>query len=57
MVLSIVAIGGPHGSGKSSVARKLAENLNMNYVSAGSIFRELANERKISLEEFSSTVL
>ncbi|MHA2171726.1 MAG: (d)CMP kinase [Candidatus Kariarchaeaceae archaeon] len=54
---SIIAIGGPHGSGKSSVARRLAEELEMNYVSAGKIFRELATERNYSLKEFSTLAI
>jgi cytidylate kinase len=54
---SIIAIGGPHGSGKSSVARKLSEKYNMNYVSAGSVFRGMAKERHLSLKEFSELVI
>ena len=53
MTRSIVAIGGPHGSGKSSVAEKLAKILGMNYVSAGVLFRTLAKGRNQSLEELS----
>ncbi|MDH5401094.1 MAG: cytidylate kinase family protein [Candidatus Heimdallarchaeota archaeon] len=53
----IIAIGGPHGSGKSSVSKRLAETLNMNYVSAGEIFRQMANDRRISLEKFSQMVI
>ena len=55
--MKIIAIGGPHGSGKSSVAQKLAQELAMNYVSAGSVFRNLAKERNYSLEEFSEVVV
>lgn len=54
---SIIAIGGPHGSGKSSVARRLSEDLNMNFVSAGLVFRGMAKERKLSLKEFSEVVV
>lgn len=57
MVRPIVAIGGPHGSGKSSVAKKLAETLDMNYISAGSVFRKMAVERGLTLEEFSEVVV
>ncbi len=52
-LLAIVAIGGPHGSGKSSVAKRIAEKFNMNYVSAGQVFRDMAKEMNLSLEEFS----
>ncbi len=51
---SIIAISGPHGSGKSTIAKKLAKELNMNYISAGQVFRQMAKERDISLKEFSS---
>ncbi len=52
-LLAIIAIGGPHGSGKSSVAKKIAEKFGMNYVSAGQVFRQMAKDMGISLEEFS----
>ncbi len=54
---SIIAIGGPHGSGKSSVAKRLSEELNMNFISAGLVFRNMAKERKLSLKEFSEVVV
>lgn len=54
---SIVAIGGPHGSGKSSVAKTLSEELEMNYISAGEIFRTLAKENNYTLKEFSKFVI
>ncbi len=57
MTRSIVAIGGPHGSGKSTIAKRLAVKLNMNYVSAGIVFRELAKERNLSLEELSKITI
>src|SRR5437667_8259664 len=43
---------GPHGSGKSTYAVKLAESLSLRHVSAGMLFRKLADERRISLERF-----
>ena len=45
MKLAVVAIGGPHGSGKSSIAKKIANEFNMNYLSAGEVFRKLAKEK------------
>ena len=57
MARSIVAIGGPHGSGKSSVAKRLHEELKMNYLSAGEIFRQFAKERGYTLEDFSKLVI
>lgn len=50
----IITVGGPHGTGKSTYARALARALNLRYVCAGELFRELAKERKLSLEEFSA---
>lgn len=49
----VVAVSGKPGSGKTSLARRLAEALNLRYVSMGQIFRELARSRKLSLEELS----
>ena len=48
----IVTVSGPHGSGKSTYAAKLAGSLGLRHVSAGLMFRKLADERKISLEKF-----
>lgn len=49
----VITISGPHGSGKSTYARALADALNLRYVSAGEVFRELAKDRKMTLEDFS----
>ena len=48
----IVTVSGPHGSGKSTYAASLATSLGLRHVSAGELFRSLANERKIILEKF-----
>jgi cytidylate kinase len=50
----VITVSGPHGTGKSTYARALAEALKLRYVCAGELFRELAKERKMSLEEFSA---
>jgi len=47
----IVAIGGPIGVGKSTVALGLAERLGIPCVSAGGVFRELAARRGVSVVE------
>jgi len=48
----IVTVSGPHGSGKSTYAVKLAGSLGLRHVSAGMLFRKLAEERKVLLEKF-----
>ncbi len=48
-----ITISGPPGSGTTTVARLLAEKLGFKLISAGEIFRKLAAERGMTLEEFS----
>jgi cytidylate kinase len=50
----IITVSGPHGTGKSTYAKALAEALGLRYVCAGELFRDLAKERQLSLEAFSS---
>lgn len=47
----VVTISGLHGTGKSTQAKRLADSLGLRYVSAGMIFRDMAKERGISLED------
>jgi cytidylate kinase len=50
----IVAIDGPAGAGKSTVARRLAERLGFRYVDTGAMYRAvtwLALERGVSLDD------
>ncbi|MDW8170519.1 MAG: AAA family ATPase [Desulfurococcaceae archaeon] len=49
----VIAVSGPPGGGKTTQALKLAEKLKLEYHSAGSIFRAIASERGVSLEELS----
>ncbi len=49
----VIVVSGPPGSGKSTYARRLAEDLGLEYYSTGSIFRRIAAERGLSLEELS----
>jgi cytidylate kinase len=49
----VITIGGLHGTGKSSTADIIAKKYNLRRVSAGGIFRQLAAERGVTLEEFS----
>jgi CMP/dCMP kinase len=48
----IITLSGQPGSGKTSVAREIAEKHGFVIVSAGEQFRKLAAERGVSLEEF-----
>ena len=52
----VVAISGLHGAGKTTVARAVARNSGLNYISAGEVFRQLAKERGMTLDEFSRYV-
>ena len=52
----IIAISGLHGTGKSTIAKKLADSLGLRYYSTGNAFRELADEMDMTLEEFSKHV-
>jgi len=49
----VVTIGGPHGTGKSTYARLIAKELKLRYTSAGQLFRDLAREKGITIEELS----
>ena len=49
----IITIGGLAGTGTTTAAKLLSEKLNIPYISAGSVFREMAAERGMSVLEFS----
>jgi|Deesub1362B_J571_1020462.scaffolds.fasta_scaffold00070_91 cytidylate kinase len=48
-----VAISGLSGSGTTTVAKSLADKLGYKLVSAGEIFRRMANEQRMNLIQFS----
>lgn len=48
----IITIGGPPGSGKTTVAKLLSKSLGKEVVVIGEIFRSLAKERGYTLAEF-----
>jgi cytidylate kinase len=52
----IFTISGLHGTGKTSVGKRLAELLSIRYYSTGKAFRELAKEFNLSLEDFTKYV-
>ncbi len=49
----VITVGGLHGTGKTTVARILANSLELRYFSAGELFRQMARERDLSLSEIS----
>jgi len=51
--LVLIAISGPHGSGKSTAAKQIAELFDFEYLSAGELFRSIAREKELSLKELS----
>lgn len=48
----IVTVGGLPGAGKTTVAKKVADELGLKHVNIGEIFRGLAEARAMTLEEF-----
>jgi len=48
-----IAISGTPGAGKSTVGKIIAKELNLKYISAGEIFREIARNMGKSIEELS----
>lgn len=51
--MAIVTVGGPPGSGTSTVCKLLAEKTGYEYIYAGQLFRNSAKERNLTLSEFS----
>ncbi len=48
-----ISLAGLHGTGKSTIAKKLAEYFNFRFYSTGMAFRALAKEYEMNLEDFS----
>jgi cytidylate kinase len=49
----VVSICGPSGAGKGTLGRFIADTLNVNFYSAGDFFRQLAEEKGLTVEELS----
>lgn len=54
--MPVLSIGGPPGSGTTTVARTLRDTLGLRYVYAGQVFRKMAEERGMSLADFGAYV-
>lgn len=52
----VVTLSGPPGSGTTTAAKRLAEALDVEFRSTGEIFREMADEHGMSLDEFGDHV-
>lgn len=49
----LIALSGPPGSGKSTVGLEVSKRLKIPFISAGDLFRKMAKERSIPLDDFS----
>ena len=49
----VIAISGFHGTGKSSLAKELSKEFSLKLISSGIVFRKIAEEKNLSLEELS----
>jgi cytidylate kinase len=49
----LITFSGLHGTGKTTVAKLVAEEFGLKHISTGTIFREMAAENHMSLVEFS----
>jgi len=52
----LILISGPHASGKTTIAKAIAEEFGLRYISAGEIFRSMARERGMDLVQFTKYV-
>ena len=48
----IITFNGDHGSGKSTIAKKIADDLDYEYYYTGNIFRSMAKDRGLTYAEF-----
>ncbi|MGP3667502.1 MAG: (d)CMP kinase [Candidatus Bathyarchaeota archaeon] len=50
----VITVGGLHGTGKSTYAKALAKIFNLKHLSAGEMFRKIAEEKGLSLLDLTS---
>lgn len=50
-IYGLITVSGPPGSGATTVAEEIADRLGYNYINGGQMFRDLADERGVSLNE------
>jgi predicted cytidylate kinase len=50
----LIGISGSPGSGKTTVAKMLSDRIGIRFHSMGSVFRSIADEKKLSLKELSA---
>lgn len=55
--MAIIRVGGHLGAGKTTLCKRLAEYLGYEYSYTGGIFREMAKERGLTIEEFYSQLV
>lgn len=53
----IISVSGPHGTGKSTYAARIARALHIRHVSAGVLFRRIAREKGVTLEDLGKKAL
>ena len=53
----IITVSGLHGTGKSTYAARIARTLRLRHVSAGVLFRRVAKEKHLTLEELGKIAL
>ena len=48
----IITVSGPPGSGKSTLSKTIVDHFGLTLISSGDVFRTMAEEVGVSLEEF-----
>lgn len=51
-MMTVITVGGPPGSGTTTICRLLKKKTGFDYIYAGEIFRKIAEENEYSLAEF-----